>query len=428
MSDASSDGARTRQIAADLVQATLKQRQTLDEAFARETQLAELPQSDRGFVRALVSATFRELGRLDTGLAPLVDRPFSDLNPALQAFLRIGAVQLWRLETPRHAAVAATVEAARQAPASRRGAGLVNAVLRRAAEDRAAFDAAPILNVWPDWLQAAMIDSLGKSRANDLASAQLNLPKLHLTARDPDATAAALGAERLPSGTLALPMTAVESLPGYSEGDWWVQDAGAALPARILGAQPGETVIDLGAAPGGKTQQLAATGAHVIAVDRSAARLKRLRENLGRTHLSSRVEVVAARGENWQPAKPADAVLLDAPCSALGTLSRHPEGAWIKRPQDLAGYPKIQGELLAAAQDMLKPAGRLIYCVCTPLRAEGLDVITSALETDGWTREPIDASEVAGFESSLTPDRDVLTMPGECGGHDTFFIARLRKL
>lgn len=427
MSDASSDGARTRQIAADLVQATLKQRQTLDETFAREKQLEELTPSDRGLVRALVSATFRELGRLDAGLSPLVERPFEELDPILQAFLRIGAVQLWRLDTPAHAAVAATVEAARQVPASRRGAGLINAVLRRAAEDRSAFDAAPILDVWPTWLQAEMIDSLGEAGARDLATAQLTLPKLHLTARDPGTSATDLNAEHLPSGTLALPMTSVETLPGYAEGDWWVQDAGAALPARILAAQPGEIVIDLGAAPGGKTQQLAATGAHVIAVDRSAARLKRLRENLERTRLSGRVEVVAARGEDWRPDTPVDAVLLDAPCSALGTLARHPEGAWIKRPQDLTGYPKIQAELLAAAHEMLKPGGRLIYCVCTPLRDEGVAVITAALETGRWSRDPINESEVTGFQSSLTPSGDVLTLPGSDGGHDTFFIARLRK-
>lgn len=425
MSEDLPDGARTRQIAAQLVRTVLKRRQTLDEAMAGERRLAGLSPPDQGFVRAMLVASFRELGRFDIALSQLLDRPFSALDPPVQALLRIGAAQLWRLDTPPHAAVAATVEAARHDPASRRASGLVNAVLRRAADSREVFEATPVLDVWPTWLQQAMTESLGADRARSLAAAQLRRPQLHLTARHPSETAAQLGGQVLAGGSVALDMQPVETLPGYSAGCWWVQDAAAALPARILAARPGETVIDLCAAPGGKTLQLAAAGANVIAVDRSASRLQRLRANLERTGLAGQVDIVAARAEDWRPDRPADAVLLDAPCSALGTLARHPEGAWIKRPEDIAGFAPLQRRLLAAAREMLRPGGRLVYCVCTPLQAEGPDIVAAALATGAWQRNPIPETASPGFGHCLTPAGDLLTLAGADGGHDAFFVARL---
>ena len=418
-------GAQTRRLAARLLAETLKQRKTLDQVFSGSDALAELERRDAGFVRAMVIGAFRELGRYDAALSGLVERPLDTLDPLVLSFLRIGVVQLWRLEAPVHAAVGETVAAAKADPASGRAGGLVNAVLRRASEAREAFDATPVEGVWPDWLWARMTADLGADKAGELARAQLDLPELHLTALDPAATAEALDGTCLPGGSVALPMGRVEEVDGYGEGTWWVQDAAAALPARLLNAQAGEHVLDLCAAPGGKTLQLAAAGAQVTALDRSAGRLKRLHENLKRTGLGETVEVVCEDARTYAPAKKFDAILVDAPCSALGTLARHPEGAWIKRPGDLEGFPPLQGDILKHALSLLKPGRRLVYCVCTPLRAEGADVVEAILEAGLARREPIMVSEIAGFEPCLTEAGDLLTLPGAERRHDAFYIARL---
>ena len=418
-------GVQTRRLAARLLAETLKQRKTLDPVFSGSEELAGLERRDAGFVRAMVIGAFRELGRYDAVLAGLVERPLETLDPLVLSFLRIGAVQLWRLDAPVHAAVGETVAAAKADPASARAGGLVNAVLRRASEAREAFEDAPVEAVWPDWLWARMTADLGAERAGALARAQLDLPELHLTALDPEATAEALGGTCLPGGSLVLPMGRVEDVEGYGEGTWWVQDAAAALPARLLNARPGEHVLDLCAAPGGKTLQLAAAGARVTALDRSAGRLKRLHENLARTGLGEHVEVVCADARTFAPSEKFDAILVDAPCSALGTLARHPEGAWIKRPGDLEGFAPLQGEILRHALGLLKPGGRLVYCVCTPLRAEGVEVVEAALEAGLARRQPILPEEIAGFEPCLTEAGDLLTLPGAGRRHDAFCIARL---
>ena len=217
-------------------------------------------------------------------------------------------------------------------------------------------------------------------------------------------------------------------MEGFEGGDWWVQDVAAALPARLLGAQPGEMVFDLCAAPGGKTMQLAATGAKIVALDRSASRLERVSENLARTGLSDDVEIVAAKLEDWTPSQPADRILLDAPCSALGTLRRHPEGAWIKSPDDIARFPEVQARLLEASARMLKPGGTLIYCVCTPLSREGVEVVDRVVAGGLLERAPISADEAGDFANGVTGHGDVLTSPNGQYGHDFFFVSRLRRI
>ncbi|MCI4645087.1 MAG: methyltransferase domain-containing protein [Hyphomonadaceae bacterium] len=418
-------GALSRRLAARLLAQTLKQRQTLDQIFSASAELAELERRDAGFVRAMVTGAFRELGRIDDALAGLVERPVEQLDPLVLAFLRIGAVQLWRLDAPVHAAVGETVAAAKAEPGSARAAGLINAVLRRMSEDPARLDGVSATRIWPDWLWAQMKASIGPDRAAALADAQLELPALHLTALDPAATAESLEGTLLPSGSVAVPMGRVSEMEGYGEGGWWVQDAAAALPARILNAQAGEHVLDLCAAPGGKTLQLAAAGAHVTAVDRAASRLTRVHENLARTGFAGQVEVVCADARKFTTTARFDAILVDAPCSALGTLARHPEGAWIKRPQDLEGFPKLQAEILRAAMALLKPGGRLVYCVCTPLKAEGLEVVNLVLKEGLARRIPIHLKEAPGFEACATDPGDLLTLPGPGRRHDAFYIARL---
>jgi 16S rRNA (cytosine967-C5)-methyltransferase len=219
------------------------------------------------------------------------------------------------------------------------------------------------------------------------------------------------------------PDGAVEELPGYEDGDWWVQDQAAALPARLLAAAPGEPVLDLCAAPGGKTLQLAATGASVTALDRSAPRLDRLRENLARTGLTA--EIVIADGEAWAPPEKFAKILLDAPCSALGTLRRHPEGAWSKTEADVARFPAVQARLLASAARMLAPGGTLVYCVCSPLAAEGRDVVAAAIAEGLLVRQPVAPAECAGFEDCVTPEGDVVTLPSSSRDCDAFYIAKL---
>ncbi len=420
--------ASPRRAGALLLARILTARRTLDDALGEIDEFGALDGSDRAFARLLVSTALRELGRLDAGLAPFLKGSIHDLDPPVAALLRIGAVQCWCLGTPDHAAVGETVAAAGQGSETRRAAGLVNAVLRRAATDRSGFDAAPAEAVWPDWLAARLRACLSAAQLEALAQAHRRAPELHLTARDPAGAARALAARMMASGSLALPLGPIESLPGYDEGEWWVQDAAAALPARLLAAGPGETVIDLCAAPGGKTMQLAANGARVIALDRSKPRLRRLAANLERTRLTGNVEIVAANAETWRPAAPVGKLLLDAPCSALGTLRRHPEGAWIKRPADLERFPDIQSRLLAAAGEMVQSGGRLVYCVCTPLPEEGGSVIERALASGAWRREPVGDDEVAGFGHALTPAGDLLTVPGGTEDHDAFYIARLTRL
>jgi 16S rRNA (cytosine967-C5)-methyltransferase len=410
----------------------------LDSALDQSEPYSRLTASDRGFARAIASAALRGLGRIDWALAGLLDRPLEDIEPPLRALLRIGAAQLWLLDSPDYAVVSATVEAARRWPPARRGVGLLNAVLRRASRERERFSEAPPTSVWPNWLAGRMKAALGLERADELARLQLSEPPIDLSIKrreDAAAWAERLHGERLASETVRLKAGArLTELPGYAEGDWWVQDAGAALAVRVLNPQPGESVVDLCAAPGGKALQLAAAGARVTAVDVSEQRLDILRANVRRTGLD--MQIVCADARTWRPAALADAILLDAPCSAMGVLRRLPEAAWRRDPATLARYPRIQSDLLRAAFAMLKAGGRLVYCVCTPFPEEGEAVVAAA---DEWSRSGVLAEEVPGFAWARTRSGDLLTAPptkdpveGALSAQaaldaDVFFVARLEK-
>ncbi len=233
----------------------------------------------------------------------------------------------------------------------------------------------------------------------------------------------------LPTGSWRYPAgTRVPDLPGYAEGAFWVQDAAAALPARLLAATTGERVVDLCAAPGGKTAQLAATGAQVTAVERDGARLARLRENLARLRLPA--DTVQADAAQWRPAVPADAVLLDAPCSATGTIRRHPDVPHIKYARDIAALADQQDRLLAAACRMLRPGGRLVYAVCSLQPEEGRQRAEAALATLPLRLDPVRAEELPGLEQAITPEGFVRTTPAlwpERGGMDGFFLVRFNR-
>ena len=438
-------GWQSRLAAADLVLAATDGKVDFDIAMGASRTFDRLEGPDRGFARAMAGAALRGLGRIDWALGGMVQRPLADIEPPLRALLRVGAAQLWMLGVAEHAAVAATVEAARQWRDARRGGGLVNAVLRRAARERDAWEGAPVTAVWPDWLAAKLKSAIGADRAHDMALAQLDEPPTDLTLRagvDAATWAERLEADILPGGSLRLHGGgAIANLPGYAEGAWWVQDSAAALPARLLGDVRGRVVADLCAAPGGKAMQLAAMGAKLTAIDMSPQRVARLRQNVERARLP--MEIVEADARTWRPAEPLDAVLLDAPCSALGIIRRHPEGIWRRDPRDFVRFPAVQRALVDAAGEMLRPGGVLVYAVCTPTPEEGLEVIEGAIAGGGWRRVAVASGEALGFETSLTMQGDVLTLTrarrdtkdapspesaiASFGG-DAFFIARLERI
>lgn len=422
-----------RAVALGLLGSVLHRRRPLEEALAGEPALAELAPRDRAFARLLVASVLRRTPQLDALIGRALREPLRDDAWVVQDILRLGAVQLLFLKTPAHAGVGETVALA-EAGNLRRFKGLINAVLRRFDREGAAWveaqDAARINT--PDWLWRSWSDAYGAERCRAIADMHLRAPPLDLTPRrEQTELAEELGARVLPTGSWRLAEAApVAGLPGYDKGAWWVQDAGAALPVRLLGDVAGRTVIDLCAAPGGKTAQLAAGGASTIAVDRSRTRMARLGENLERLGLGA--ERVVEDAAHWRPDEPAWAVLLDAPCSSTGTIRRHPDIQRLKRQADIRRLTEIQDRLLAAALDMLRPGGTLVYCVCSLQAQEGEQRI-AALLAGGAPAElvPIEAGELAGQEAFITPLGELRTLPchwAEWGGIDSFYAARLRRL
>ena len=420
-----------RACALDLLEAVLGRRRPLDDAIADHPGLARLAARDRAFARLLVATTLRRLGEIDALLARRLDRPLPAKAPAVRNVLRLGACQIAFLGTPPHAAVDTMVAlAAARAPPPFKG--LVNAVLRRLARERPALpdagDAAR-LNT-PEWLWDSWRAAYGEATATAIAAVHLAEPPLDITVKaDADLWAGRLEATVLPTGTLRRPIGgAVSELAGYGEGAWWVQDAAAALPARLLGEVAGETVLDLCAAPGGKTAQLAAAGARVVAVDREP-RLARLKENLARLRLGAKT--VGADVAAWRPGAPAPFVLLDVPCTATGTIRRHPDIVHLKTAADIPRLVALQDRLLAAAADMLAPGGTLVYCACSLEPEEGPRRVEALLARyRRLARAPVAAAEVGGLAELVTAAGDLRTLPchlAQFGGLDGFYAARLRR-
>ncbi len=417
-----------RRAAAELLVAVMERGQGLDDALATTPSFAALAGRDRAFARALVGAGLRRLGGVNAVLGRFLERPLPESAAHARALLHLGAAQLLVLGTPAHAAVGETVETANAMREARGFAKLINAVLRRVAREGAALLAAlPPGADLPDWLYARWRAAYGE-RAQAIAQALLLEPPLDLSVKsDAAAWAEKLGGVLTPTGSVRLrspQARGLDALPGFVEGAWWVQDAAAALPARLLGDVAGKRVLDLCAAPGGKTLQLAAAGALVTAVDKSEARLNRLRENLARTKLNA--EIICADALAFS-AGPFDAILLDAPCSATGTLRRHPEIAWQRRPNDLRALMQLQEQLLGACAGLLKPNAPLVYAVCSLEPEEGPGVTAQALQ-QGWARAPLAAGEIPGAAAFLTPEGDLRTLPShwnDTGGLDGFYAARL---
>ena len=386
---------------------------------------------DRRFAHRLVLTVLRYRGALQAAAGSLLDRPLPARQLPVHLLLETGLAQLLLLDVPDHAAVDSSVALTGPLRLQRHRA-LVNAVLRRAQRERERLTAMldDPLAALPAWLTGRWVDRFGPDVANNIAAAIRTEPPLDISvARDPEGWAARLGAQVLLGNTVRRPAGPVAGLDGFEEGGWWVQDAAAALPARLLPIPDDGVALDLCAAPGGKTAQLAAAGARVVAVDRSVRRLRRLRENLQRLKLEA--TVVEADAAAWRYEAPVGAILVDAPCSATGTLRRRPDIPWTRTAADIAALSRLQAAILANAASQLRPGGVLVYAVCSLEAEEGPDRIAGVLaENSELERLPIDASALGPIAAALTPDGDVQTLPCHLaaqGGMDGFFIARIRR-
>ena len=427
---------KPRAVAHALLDAVLCDRRPLDEALAGSSAFLSLDERDRALVRHLTATALRRLGQIDAVLAAFVRRPLPERAGSVRNALRLGAADILFLRTPAHAAVNEAV-ALLDAPAARRYRGLANAVLRRVAGDGAELKAsqdAPRLNT-PTWLWRSWAGAYGEATARAIAAAHLAEPPLDITTSSaPEEWASWLDASVLPTHSLRRTPAAVDSLPGYRSGGWWIQDAAAALPARALlaglpGSTEGRRIADLCAAPGGKTAQLAAAGERVTALDNSRRRLERVSGNLARLGLSA--ELVAADLRRWTPPAPFDAVLLDAPCSGTGTIRRHPDIARNKTPDDVVRMAGLQRALLDAAAKAVCPGGRLVYAVCSLQPEEGPAPVEAFLAArPEFGRLPVAAEEIDGIGEFLTPDGDIRTLPSHLagrGGIDGFYVCRLER-
>ena len=435
-------GLAARRIAADILDGVLHKHRTLDdqlEGAGAHPGLKTLADRDRALMRRLVATILRRLGTLGHLLSRLLDRGIPTDAPRAQSALLIGAAQILWMDVPDHAAVDLSVRLVQSDRRAAKYAGLVNAVLRRCAREGQPLIEevkSQTLDI-PPWMLARWIAAYGETTAREMALAIGNEPSLDITVKsDAPQWANRLHGETLPTGTVrTLLQGSVTMLPGFSEGQWWVQDAAAALPARLFGDIAGKSIVDLCAAPGGKTAQLAQGGAHVTAVDRSPARMARLRDNL--TRLSLQAESVVTDAAEWPGSGNGgyDGVLVDAPCTSTGTIRRHPDVAWLRQEGDIAALSALQKRLLQNAVGLLKPGGTLVYCTCSLEPEEGEQAVASLLDAEpGMRRVPVEPGEVAGITEILTANGDLRTLPchmphsdPRLGGLDGFYAARLVK-
>lgn len=419
MAQDSGEGLAPRAAAVAVLGAVLTEGRLLAQVLAdADGPLARLSPQERARAQRLASAVLRQLDPVDRLLGAHLRK-----NPPRAALdaMRLAVVEM-SLGTPAHAAVNAAVSIVRRNPKTTHVAGLVNAVLRKV--DPEALASQPPQHL-PRWLRQPLVHRWGREVVAAIEAVHAKTPPTDLTLRAmaggvPDGLTLPTGSLRLPDGGQ------ISALPGYDAGAWWVQDAAAALAVPLLAPQSGERVLDLCAAPGGKTLQLAARGAQVTAVDSQASRVVRLRENLARTGLTA--QVIVADALEWAPAQPFDAIVLDAPCSATGTIRRHPDLPFVKDGAELPALVALQAALLDRALRWLAPGGRLVFCTCSLLADEGEDQITAALARHPGLRvdpSPLpgvpDAWWIAGLGLRLRPD-----YWADLGGMDGFFMTRLR--
>jgi len=426
-----------RYVAAHGVREVLVDGTPLDMALSGQALFDQLERRDRAFARLIAATVFRRMGQIDKVLAAFIKKTPTDYALAV---LRTGAAQILFLDTPAYAAVNGSVALLRRSKKTAHMAGMANAVLRRVTEQGPDLLATTsTLDNVPDWLLASWTQSYGAQASQKMADMLIQEPPLDLTTK-PDVAGpdiAGLGGEILPGGTVRLAKAGdVRALPGYEEGNWWVQDISAALPVRLLintlGKIKGKRVLDMCAAPGGKTLQLAAAGAQVTALDKNEERLKRVEENLERTGLSAKIAIGDAN--TWRDPENTngrgfDIVILDAPCTATGTFRRRPDVLYNKKPEDINSLARIQEKLLMAAARHVAPGGTLLYCTCSLQKREGEEQIIKFMQnrTDFRLNSLIDTDGL-GIAEAVTSKGIVRVLPHfmhEKGGMDGFFVAAL---
>ncbi|WP_158810922.1 RsmB/NOP family class I SAM-dependent RNA methyltransferase [Beijerinckia sp. L45] len=432
-------GLMARTAAAAILQDIVVKGHLLDERFAPTAipnRLQGLSPRDRGLTRSIVTAALRRLGTVRSAIAEMLEQGLPRQSLEIEWTLIVAATQILFLDVPDHAAVDLAVRAVRLEKKSAPFAALVNGVLRNIARGRDAIlaNSDALDKDIPNWLATRWRKTYGEDTARAIAAAIREEPTLDITVKsDPHGWANRLGARVLPTGSLRLEThQAIDELDGYGDGEWWVQDAAAALPATLLPLAAGLRVADFCAAPGGKAAQIAATGAQLTAIDRSAERLKRLSANLERLGLTA--ELVVADATSFKAA-PYDAVLLDAPCLGTGTLRRHPDIAWIKKPGDLVALTALQGRLLDKAVEMTVPGGTIVYCTCSIEPEEGEMQIAALLRRNpDVMRSPIEAAEIGGLSELINSQGEIRSLPSHLpgpeprfAGIDGFFAARLKR-
>lgn len=420
-------GTPARAAAQTVLSEVLRKHRPLDAALSATQGLEG---RDAGFARAIASETLRRLGQLEDVIRTFVPKPPARNRAGpVPEILLAGACELLFLDVPPHAAVDGANRLAQADSQAVHFKPLINAVLRRISregKEAVARQDAARLNT-PDWLFERWADTYGEATARAIAGAHQGVPPLDIVAK---AALAIEGAEPLFGAVHRLPEpTRVDVLPGFAQGDWWIQDAAATLPPLLFGDVKGQTVIDLCAAPGGKTAQLAAAGAEVFAVERDTARMEQLNANLERLHLKAHAVIDDARG--WRPATPAPFVLLDAPCSATGTIRRHPELPWIKNAGDVTMQSQLAGELLDSAAEMTAPGGLLVFATCSLEREEGPEQVDAFLARwPEFSRVAVRVEEVFGHSEFIDANGDLRTLPchlADRGGMDGFFAARFKR-
>ena len=396
-----------------------------------------LGDSDRALVRAILNSALRHLPRIETAISSLLDAPLPEGARALHHVLVVGAAQMLYLDVPDHSAVDIAVEQANRDPRNRRFAKLVNAILRRIGrEKQVILEQSASVPAMPTWFLSRLESAYGAEAALKISDTQLEPAAIDLTVKsDAEGWARRLNGVVLPTGGVRLAAFegSIPSLEGFDDGEWWVQDAAASIPAKLFGSLAGKRVVDLCAAPGGKTAQLILAGGEVTALDQSANRLKRLSANLAR--LGMEAETVVADMSKYQPEALFDAALLDAPCSSTGTTRRHPDVLWTKGPEDIAKLAALQERLLRHALTLVKPSGLVVFSNCSLDAEEGEDLVARLLaDTDNVERVPIEPVDWPGLEAAISPLGAFRTTPdmlpltgGFASGLDGFFAAVLRR-
>ena len=408
------EGQQVRLAALELLEAVIRRKHPLENTLETTDSFTRLNPRDRAFARNLVSTTLRRLGQIDALILHCLEKPLAKSSYRSHDILRLGICQLLFLDTADYAAVSSSVELAGQSGQAH-AKKLINAVLRRISRERVEILAKQDesrLNV-PDWLWCSWRKAYGEDVTRAISIAHLKEASLDLSVKsDPNSWAEKLDGKALPNGTVRLNKGHnITDLVGFNAGEWWVQDTAARAAAQLLGNVYGKHVIDLCAAPGGKTAYLINAGAIVTAVDRSNKRLSRLNENLARLKLYA--NVVTADAVEWRPKQKSDAVLLDAPCSATGTIRKHPEVAWLKTEIDVAKLAHLQSQLLDSAVDMVVPGGYVLFATCSLQAEEGPNQIDSLVARNGSVK-------VLETLRCLPSDQ------AEAGGQDGFFTALLQ--